>query len=323
MPSTRRIASLLALAALTVLLLRPEAGLAAKEATAAPAGPPTPEVMALLNADPAVQWGALVALRKNPPAARAALLQALQREEPLPNRWRLINRLIEFGTAEDVPVLLQLRAGAVNDWERRIAEGAARALYDPVGTAPGLEGIVQDFSYIQTHPPTPVDDPTRGKWMLTRWSLGDYNRDDLPLEVIKQLRTLRGKPFDTRPLLAETLQKRLNPRDWKALQNRLLASAEAIPAREQLEGLARVRLLNPLQRPLLLRLWLDAWFGRFRDPPNDAWVYLEPNSSTTVDLPVAPQGYPERAQIRLDLRLEEVDSAILPSIHKLYLPLQP
>ncbi len=320
-----RIACLLALSALLALLLAPAPGLAAKEgaATPLPAAPTPPEILALLNADPAVQAGALAGLRRNPAAARAALVQALQREEPLQGRWRLIFRLMEFGSAEDVPLLLQLRAGAQNDWERRIADGAARSLYNPVGDATGLDSVVQDFSFIQTQPPAPVDDPVRGKWMLTRWSLADYTRDNVPLEVIKQVRTLRGKPFDSRAQLAEAVQKRLTPRDWKALQTRLQVSMETVPARVQLEGLARVRLLNPLQRPLLLRIALDAWFGRFRDPPGDAWVYLEPSSTLTVDLPVAPQGTLERAQVRLDLRLEEIDHGILPGLHKLYLPLQP
>lgn len=318
-----RIASLLALGALLVLLLAPEPGLAAKEGAAAPDPPPAPEILALLNADAAVQAGALDVLRRNPPAARAALVQALRREQPLQGRWRLIFRLMEFGAAEDVPLLLQLRAGAQNEWERRIAEGAARSLYNPVANATGLDSLVQDFSFIQTQPPAPVDDPARGKWMLTRWSLADYARYDVPLEAIKQVRTLRGKPFDTRAQLSEAIQKRLAPRDWKALQTRLQASLETIPARVQLEGLARVRLLNPLQRPLLLRISLDAWFGRYRDPPGDAWVYLEPNATVTVDLPVAPQGYAERPQVRLDLRLEEIDGGYLPGIHKLYLPLQP
>lgn len=310
----------LLLGAALLVSLRVGSGQAAKEP---PPPPPPPEVLALLSADTAQQWSALATLRRDPAAARAGLVLALQREEPPPGRWRLINRLAEFGTVEDVPLLLQLRATPQNDWERRIAEGTARALYTPAGNQPGLDAVVQDFSFIQTQRSTPVDDPNSGKWMLTRQTLGDYHRDEVPLAVIKQLRPLRGKPFATRNELADALAKRVGPRDWKALHDRLLASAESVPPRVQLEGLARVRLLNPLQRPLLLRISLDAWFGRFREPPGEAWVYLEPASTTTVDLPVAPQGSLERPQIRLDLRLQEVDGGIIPGFHKLYLPLQP
>jgi hypothetical protein len=301
---------------------QPGAGQAAKEAVPPPEAPP-PQIQALLNSDVAQQWSALATLRQDPAAARAALVLALQREEPLPGRWRLMSRLVEFGTREDVPLLLQLRAGAQNEWERRIAEGVARALYSPVGPMPGLEAVVQDFSFIQTQRPAPLDDPASGKWMLTRWTLNDYQRDDLPLAVIKQLRPLRGKPFDTRNELADALSRRVGPKDWKALRDRLLASAESVPARVQLEGLARVRLQNPLQRGLLLRISLDAWFGRFREPPEEVWVYLEPGGSRTVDLPVVAQGSLERPQMRLDLRLREADGSIIPGFHKLYLLLQP
>jgi hypothetical protein len=309
-----------------LLALRPAPGVAAREApapAAAPKGPPSPEILALAGGDAERETAALALLRGDPAAARAALLAALQRDPPLPGRWRLIYRLEEFGKEEDVPLLLQLRENAQNPWERRIAEGAARALYEPVLDATGLESVVQDFSFIQTHRPTPLDEPSQGKWMLTRWSLGDYHRDDVPLAVIKELRGLRGKPFDTRQALADALQKRLTARDWKALRDRLLASAETVPARTQLEGLARVRLLNPLQRPLLLRLSLDAWFGGFREPPGEAWVYLEAGAAQTVDIPVAPQGLTERQQMRLDLRMKQVDGPFIPDFHKLYLALQP
>jgi hypothetical protein len=313
------------LLASALVLLRPGPGVAAREtATAtAPSGPPSPEVLALASGDPDREWPALAVLRHDPAAARTALLQALSRDPPLPGRWRLIFRLEEFGKAEDVPLLLQLRQQAQNPWERRIAEGAARALYDPAGAAPGIETVVQDFSFIQTRRPTPVDDPNQGKWMLTHWSLGDYNRDDVPLAVIKALRPLRGKPFGTRQQLADALARYVGPRDWKALHDRLLASAENIPARVQLQGLARVRLQNPLQRPLLLRVSLDAWFGRFREPPGEAWVYLDAGASQVVDLPVEPQGATDRPQMRLDLRLDEVNDGPIPDVHKLYLPLQP
>jgi hypothetical protein len=297
---------------------------AAREAPAAPLEPPPPEVLALLNAEPDRQWPALAVLRRDPAAARAGLLRALQREEPLPGRWRLIYRLVEFGSAEDVPLLLQIREQAQNPWERRIAEGAMRALYDPVpaGTQ-GLEAVVQDFAFIQTRSPARMDDPDHGKWRLSRWSLADYHRDDLPLAVIRNVSPIRGKAFDTRDQLADALQKRVGPRDWKALGERLLASAETVPTRVQLEGLARVRLQNPLQRPLLLSISLDAWFGQLREAPGSAWVYLEPGAASSVDLPVAPQGSLERPQIRLDLRTEEVDGTFLPGFHKLYLPVQP
>lgn len=317
---------LLACCSLPVLLLLSAPAAWAQSAKEAPADPPPPppaEIMALLGGDDAQQASALATLRADPAAARAGLVAALQREEPLPERWRLIYRLIEFGQPEDVPLLLQLRENAQNPWERRIAEGAAQALYDPVGTTAGLETVVQDFSFIQTRPATRLDDPDAGKYMLTRWSLGNYHRGDVPLKVIKQVQPLRGKAFDSRDALAAALEKRIGARDWKTLHEELLAAVEAVPPRARIEGLARVRLANPLQRPLLLRVSLDAWFGHFTEPPRPAWVYLEPQASQTIDIPVTPQGSLERPEIRLDLRLAEVNGPFIPSFHKLYLPLQP
>jgi hypothetical protein len=312
--------------ALAALLLRAGSAAAAREAAPAadpPPGPPPPEVLALLGEDPERQAPVLAAWRADPAAARAALVAALERPEPLPERWRLVSRLVEFGSAEDVPLVLAVRESAQSPWERRIAEGAARALYDPVGPAVGLEAVVQDFSFIQTRPTTPLPDANRGKWMVTAWSLGDLHQDDLPLAVIRQVASLRGKAFDSKDELSEALAKRVRPRDWKPVQERVLAVVEMVPPRVQMEGLARVRLLNPLERPLLLIVALDAWYGRFRDPPGSAWVYLEPNATTTLDLPVAPQGALTRPQMRMDLRLREVDGRVIPGFHKLYLPLQP
>lgn len=286
------------------------------------AAPPPPEIAALLGEDLERQWSALARLREDPDGARAALVAALQREEPLPGRWRLVHRLVEFGTAEDLPLLLQLRAGAQNPWERRIVEGAARALYDPVNSSAPLEGVVQDFAFIQTGRPVPVEDPDRGKWVLSRWSLDDYHRDGVPLSVIKRLRPLRGRAYRSRDALAEALQKQLGPRDWKELHDRLLASVESVPPRAALQGLARVRLRNPLDRPLLLRIGLDAWYGRLAEAPEATWLYLEPGAMQTVDIPVRPQGSLDRPEVRLDLRLAEVNGPVLPSFHKLYLPLQ-
>ncbi|HKI96949.1 MAG TPA: hypothetical protein VKB51_00610 [bacterium] len=304
-----------------LMLLQAAPGMAAKEAPAPDATPA--EIVALASGDTQQQWLALATLRKDPAAARQALLQALQRPEPLPGRWRLIYRLEEFGTEEDVPLLLKLREEAQNPRERRVAEGAARALYDPIGDAAAIGTAVLDFSFIQTGRPTPLDDPDQGKWMLTRWSMGEYEREEIPLAVIKQLRPLRGKAFDSRRALSDALQKRLAAKDWKALRDRLLASVDTIPKRVQLKGLARVRMQNPLQRPLLLRLSLDVWFGSFRTPPEPAWVYLDPGTSQTVDIPVDLQGDAERTQMRLDLRLDEIDNGYIPDFHKLYLPLQP
>jgi hypothetical protein len=137
------------------------------------------------------------------------------------------------------------------------------------------------------------------------------------------LQPLRGRTFGSREQLAEAMQQRIGPQNLRALQPRLLASAETVPAQVRVEGLARVRLFNPLPRPLLLRVRLDVWFGQFPEPPPAVWVYLAPSQSQSLDLPAGLLGSLERSSVRLDLRLSEVNGPFLPGYHKLYVPLQP
>lgn len=313
----RRWAALVPLALLALLLVRPLApALAAGEKDP---DPPPADVLALLDPDVDRQAAALARLRQNPEAARQGLLQALQGDDGPPERWRLIYRMVEFGHAEDVPLLLERRDKAANEWERRVAEGAVRALYDPVGAVVGLEGVVQDFSFIQTR--RPEREGSGEKWRLSSWSLADYHRDDVPLVLIQRLQDLRNKSYRDKDDLAGAMEKRVGPRAWKEHRERLMASVETILPSVTLRGLARVRLSNPLDRPLLLTVSLGVWYGRFDTPPPTTWVYLEPRANRTVDLPVAPQGSAERGQLRMDLRLGEVDGPLIPGFHKLYLPL--
>ena len=305
-----------------LLLVGPTMALAAKE-QAEPAAA-LPQVIANLVApDPDGRLDAATALRADPIAARAALLDALQREDPVPERWRLVFRLSEFGQSEDIPLLLALRGASADAWERRVIEGVLQALYDPARQGDDLVPVVEDFSFIQTRPPTEIPDPDSGAWILSAWSFRVYHRNGVPLRVIRKIGSLRGVSHSSKERLEEAIAKRLNGKERQLHQESLLAAAEEVPALVGLQGLARVRLFNPLERPLLLTVSLDAWFGTFQEPPEVAWVYLEPGASGTVDLPAALRGSLRRPHIRLDLRLSEVNGALISNFHKLYLPIRP
>ncbi len=99
----------------------------------------------------------------------------------------------------------------------------------------------------------------------------------------------------------------------------LLAAVERIPERVALEGTLRVRLRNPLQRPLLVRIRYEAWFGRFDPPPRAALLYVEPGEAARHDLPVRIVRRRERESVRVDLRMWEVQGAFVPTFQKLYI----
>ena len=305
-----------------LLLAGPTMAPAAKE-QAEPAAALPQAIAGLVAPDPDGRLDAVTALRADPVAARAALLDALQREDPVPERWRLVFRLSEFGQSEDIPLLLALRGASADAWERRVIEGVLQALYDPARQGDDLAPVVRDFSFIQTHPPTEIPDPDSGGWMLSAWSFRIYHRNGVPPRVIHKIGSLRGVSHSSKERLEEAIAKRLKGKERQLHQESLLAAAEEVPALVGLQGLARVRLFNPLERPLLLTVSLDAWFGTFQEPPDVAWVYLEPGASGTVDLPAAPRGSLHRPHIRLDLRLSEVNGALISSFHKLYLPIRP
>ncbi len=293
---------------------------------------------ALLGTDAGARRQALATLRADPAAAREALRTVLQREQPPPEAWRLAHRLVEFGTTEDIPLLLALRARAGTPWARGVYGGAARALYEPVGDATQLTTVVQDFSFLQTGRPESGPAAAGGKWQVTDWSVATYHRNGVPLRRIRQVQGLRGRTYDTREALAAALKRQVGARAWKENEAQLLAGVEQVQVPVRIAGRVRVRLRNPLEHPLLLALELDAWFGRIavaRGAPSQngaprataarigAWQYLPARGAALVTLPVQLEGTVDRPQIRLDLRLSEVDGPFVPTLHKLYLSHQP
>ncbi len=80
----------------------------------------------------------------------------------------------------------------------------------------------------------------------------------------------------------------------------------------------RLRLRNPEPRPLLVAASFDAWAGRIEPRPGVGYLYMEPEGTASLDLPVRlikPEGEPP---LRLDLRLRELHASLTPAYQKLY-----
>lgn len=284
---------------------------------------PIPEhILQIMDEDPLVRLVAMKVLRRDPVRSREELLDAIQRDPPPPRRWRSIMTLVEFGKMEDIALLLKLHGKSADPWERRMIEGVSAGLYTPGSTKRDLSSIVQDFSFVQTRAPREIPRADKGKWVLSRWSFQVYHRSSLPLRVIKKVLPLRGVAFAERAELEKALKNKFRHKDWKAYGPLLRAPVEQIASQAVVTGLVRVRIFNPLDRPLLVRVGLDAWFGGFLNAPEKALVYVEPGGESTVDVPVQPLGIPWGPPIRLDLRLLEVNRGHIPSFNKLYLPLE-
>ena len=266
---------------------------------------------------------ALAEMRRHPELARQALLVAIGDPGRVPRRWRLIHHLAEFGRMEDIPPLLARLEFVEDALERRIGTGTARGLYPAFAEGADLTGAVTDFVFIQTGPATPHDEEHDNTLPMDRGVFEAYHRAELPIELIAALRGLRGKSYTSRERLAAALEKALPERDWERWRKALLAPVEPLPPRVQLVGLLRVRVYNPTERPLLVRIGYGIWHGRFREPPEPAYLYVEPGAEARHDQEVRIAAVLSEVPIRVDLRLREVHQPPQPLYRKLYIPLLP
>lgn len=314
-----------ALALLALLLCGPAPWARAQQEKEEEPPPPLPELMVALMHDAVEeQAAAMTLLRREPEVARSMLTEALQRESLPPGWWRLVVRLAEFGAAEDIPILLAVwRREGLEPAEREVITATLRTLYDPPGAGPSLEGMVTDFSFIQTEAPEPVSVRHAGRWMLSDRSFAELHRSEVPIRLIRRLRYLRNVPYREREELEEALLKQLGKRIMAEHGPTLLAAATRVAERNRVAGLARVRLYNPLERPLLLRISLNAWFAQFSGDPVSELIYLEAGLEGAQDLPITLEGDGGRPEVRLDLRLSHFNGAPIQVFQKLYLTLQP
>jgi hypothetical protein len=279
------------------------------------------EVLPLLSTDADTWLQGLAELRRNP-QARDLLLQGLEVQPAPERRWRLIYHLGEFGTADDVAVLVPLLDTLPEGLERRVTLGTLRSLYPAPALPADLSSAVRDFSYLQTAPPAPYQTELDRKYILTELTLQTYWLDRVSPRVMAQLMPLKGKGFDTQRALADSIQSRLTPRLWQDNGERLLAPLSAQAPRVAQEGVLRFRIENSLARPLLLSLDAVAWFGRLEDAPPPRFIYLKPGESQQIDQPVRVVGPREPGRVRIDLRAREVNGTAVPLVNKLYVPMQ-
>lgn len=295
-----------------VKIARPWAALALLLALAAAAGPAAAALPeggavdlarsawepALLGKSWPARFQALDEMRVQPELARQALLLAVSDPAPVDGRWRLIRHLAEFGQTEDIPVLLDLAAQTQDPMERRFAIGSARALYPRYEPPADLTRAVADFIFLQTRPAQPYDEAHAGAWTLTPRAEEEYLRTEMPIATVVALRALRGKAYRDEESLAAAMQKKLSPIDWKNWQETLLASLAPLPPRVQMEGILRVRVSNPLERPLLVQIGFGVWRARFDSDPGQGLLFVKPGEEVRYEVPVrliAPvQLYPAR-----------------------------
>jgi len=282
-------------------------------------------VAALTEAPPPVRLEARERLRDDAESARELLRAAVTADPPPPDRWRLLHLFTEFGTAEDIPLLLEIHHQSESPREREVALGAARALYTPGGTPPDLSFAVQEFFFLRTEPPRSYEVEGAGGYRLSARSFSHLHVSDVPVTAIRALMPLRDKAFADRDALADAVRDALPGDGRRRLREVVMATAERIAPKRLVSGELRVRVTNPLQRPLLMVLSFDVWYGDAPEPPGARYAYLQPGESRRVTVPVrlvapVPEG-DAAPRVRVDLRVREMAHPPMPLSQKLYVSL--
>ncbi len=279
---------------------------------------PAVELAGLLDEEPERWFAALEKLRAEPERARDLLVLAIEQGLESPNGWRIFHHMIEFGQAEDIPVLLRRLETAKTPLERKALRGAARSLYPAANQGEDLALAVQEFSFVQTGPPVALNGGKAGSVSLSRYVFQVYHRESLPVRVIRRLLPLRGRAFASEERLMHAMAGRLGKKNWKEYRDKLLEPVQPQPKMHVLEGLLRFQLRNPLQRPLMVRVAFNVWFARFEAEPEAKLVFLEPGATSRIDFPARVVKNQSRASVRVDMRMWEVNGPFIPIFQKLY-----
>ena len=266
----------------------------------------------LVSEDTGLWLDAVARHREEPDRLREILRVAVTEQPPPPHRWRLFHLFIEFGRTEDIPFLLEQLPTAQTPFERKVILGAVRGLYPPGANVAELSLSVTEFAFVRTTPPAPLDGDAAGKLQLSASVFERYHREELPAAVIAKLTSLKGRLFETRKTLANTLRKRLTRRQWRRHREALLAPVSPLPLQVGQEGVLRFALRNPSQRPLLVLVEFDAWYGRFDPLLQPQYLYVEPLGEAGLDLPVRAVSVRGRPPLRVDVRMREVNGAFVP-----------
>ena len=85
------------------------------------------------------------------------------------------------------------------------------------------------------------------------------------------------------------------------------------------EGLLRFTMRNSLARPLMLKVAFNAWGSRFDPALEPRYVYLAPETSQQVDIPVRVVKRRDVSAARVGMRMWEVNGPFVPIFQKLYI----
>jgi len=283
---------------------------------------PAVELAPLLSEDSAQWFAELRELREYPEHARELLLAAIEQDVQLPRRWRIYHHMVEFGRMEDIPILLERLATVEDPLERTALRGAAQALYEPAHVGAELARAVEELSFLQTRAPVTLNSDKAGRLAVSRETFRELHLDGLPITVIRKLQPMRGHSYETEEGLGKALERSLNKKEWEAHRQELLAAVQRVPERVAQEGTLRVKLRNSLERPLMVRLRFEAWFGTFDPPLEPVFVYIEPGNTAQHDLPVRIVKNRDRPEVRVDMRMREVHGGFVPTFQKLYIASQ-
>lgn len=289
------------------------------ESIAEPQPDPALELAGLLEEDRADWLEALDRLRAQPEYTRQVLMLAVEEDFQSPYRWRIFHHLIEFGESEDIPLLLERIETAANPLERLALEGSARALYPAAYQGEDLSLVVEVFSFAQTKPAEVLQGRNTDKWVMSADVFANYHREGLPINVIKRLLPLKGRAYGSAESLERKIDSQLRKKQWKAHRQALLAPVRPVPSWMAQEGLLRFTMRNPLARPLMLKVAFNAWSSRFDPDLEPRYIYLAPEATRQVDIPVRVVKSRDISTARVGMRMWEVNGPFVPIFQKLYI----
>ncbi|MDH5751274.1 MAG: hypothetical protein OEZ59_02505, partial [Deltaproteobacteria bacterium] len=229
---------------------------------------------------------ALRELRTDPDKTRLAILEILsapldtagakkaRKTTALPpeKTARLVYHFTEFALPEDMGLLAQLLEKTEHDIVRKALENTLKALYQPTGAVEQLSFLTQDLTFVQEGQPRLIENKLSGRWFYTPWSYRVLHREGLSTEMIERLSPFANRSFESREEALEEIKKALKPGEWTKYEALLSEAIDKVEDRAEISGRVRVRLTNPLQTPVMVRLWLHVWYGLFRNAPPEPMV---------------------------------------------------
>jgi len=255
---------------------------------------------AITGDNPKERLEAMRQMRADREMARKALVYALAQRGGRGHSWLGV-ALREFGTMGDVSPLLGEYFKAEDEESRARFLGAVRKLYVPPAKING-NYLVAAVSVRKTGAAEAYQPNVANTFLLSDASFVVLHQEDIPYGTLRKILFLRGVTHDSRNDLNARLVKSLSPGEWAAYRDILQLQIENPPARKSQSVMVTATLKNPLDRPLLLLVAYEAWWGRFDGDPRNRVVYLGAKESRPVErelrLVANRPGHPVRVDVR-------------------------